>query len=191
MKIMNISLSSMFIFHWFVEPEGTPQSMFLIMKLLTWWRKQAFFFFLAFISLEVRSNFFQMFVIIMERRKSSVKENKTNLNFTCHCFKTISTTAMFFMKAVNSILALLQSLKPQAKCMQNMMKLCCETVWQDCKDTLGTLLPLFYNFYPLFHPPSSISTGKLRRIKKNICYQYWPKFSGRSYKIKRYFWGRI
>lgn len=62
--------------------------------------------FLFFFSLKVRSNFFQMFVMLMEKRKSSVKENKTNLNFTCHCFKTISTTAMFFMKAVNSILAL-------------------------------------------------------------------------------------
>lgn len=140
---------------------------------------------------EVRSNFFQMFVILMEKRKSSAKENKTNLNFTCHCFKTISTTAIFFMKAVNSILALLSSFKPQLKCLQNVMKLCCETIWQHCKDTLAILLLLFYNFYPLFHSPSSISTVKLCRIKENVCYQCRLKFSGKSYKIKVDFQGGI
>lgn len=71
--------------------------------------KQAFLllFLLGFFLLGVSSNFFQMFVLLTEKSKSSVKENKTNLNFTCHSFKTISTTATCFMRSVNSILALL------------------------------------------------------------------------------------
>lgn len=110
MKTMNISLSSMYIFYSFVIPECTHQGMFLIELFSLYLGKQAFLLLLllAFFPLEVSSNFFQMFVILMEKSKNAVKENKTTLYFICfNCFKTISTIATYFVKSVNSSLVFL------------------------------------------------------------------------------------
>lgn len=113
MKGMNISLSSMYIFHSFVIPECTDEGMFLTTELFSLYLgKQAFccsfcwLFLLAFFP--PSSNFFQVFVILIEKSKNSVKENKTNLYFTCYNhFKTISTIATYSVKSVNSSLVLL------------------------------------------------------------------------------------